>query len=54
LSASCSIASALTYLRREWGHEGNPIEITSVERIRKEIADRGDSEWTAEELLAIR
>jgi mono/diheme cytochrome c family protein/glucose/arabinose dehydrogenase len=48
------IASALTYLRREWGHEGNPIEITSVERIRKEIADRGDSEWTAEELLAIR
>jgi mono/diheme cytochrome c family protein len=48
------IASALTYLRREWGHEGNPIEIHSVERIRKENADRGDVEWTAEELLKIK
>jgi len=48
------IASALTYLRREWGHEASPIEIATIQRIRQESADRGDLEWTAEELLTIK
>lgn len=48
------VAGALTYLRREWGHEANPIEINTVQRIRKETADREDALWTAEELLKIK
>ncbi len=48
------IASALTYLRREWGHEANPIDVATVKQIREETAGRGDAEWTAEELLQIK
>ena len=48
------VAGVLTYLRREWGHEADPIEISAVQRIRTETADRGDALWTAEELLKIK
>jgi mono/diheme cytochrome c family protein/glucose/arabinose dehydrogenase len=48
------IASVLTYLRREWGHESDPIEIDTVTGIRKETAERGDLQWTAEELLTVK
>jgi mono/diheme cytochrome c family protein/glucose/arabinose dehydrogenase len=48
------IASVLTYLRREWGHEADPIEIGTVEAIRSETTDRGDLEWTAAELAKIK
>lgn len=44
------LASILTYIRREWGHEGKPIEPATVTAVRKATADRGDLQWTAEEL----
>ena len=48
------IASVLTYVRREWGHEGDPIDPKQVAEIRKETADRGDTQWTADELQKIK
>lgn len=48
------IASMLTYVRREWGHEAAPIDPSTVARIRKETENRGDLQWTADELLAIK
>ncbi len=48
------VASILTYIRREWGHEANPVEPGIVTRLRKETAERGDTQWTAEELLQIK
>jgi mono/diheme cytochrome c family protein/glucose/arabinose dehydrogenase len=48
------IAGVLTYIRREWGHEGSPISIEEVARVRKESADRGQTQWTAGELLKIK
>jgi len=44
------IASVLTYIRREWGHEANPVDPAVVARVRKVTASRGDLQWTAEEL----
>lgn len=44
------IASVLTYTRREWGHEADPVEPASVTQVRKATASRGDVQWTAEEL----
>jgi mono/diheme cytochrome c family protein len=46
------ISGILTYIRREWGHEGNPVEPESVAKSRAETATRGD-QYTAEELLKI-
>ena len=48
------IASVLTYLRREWGHEGNPVEPETVARVRKGTTARGERQWTAEALLKIK
>lgn len=48
------IASVLTYIRREWGHEGSPIDPQTVKQIRSETAKRGDVQWTMEELLQIK
>jgi mono/diheme cytochrome c family protein/glucose/arabinose dehydrogenase len=48
------IASVLTYLRREWGHESDPVEIGTVKAIRAETADRGDLQWTATELTKVK
>jgi mono/diheme cytochrome c family protein/glucose/arabinose dehydrogenase len=48
------IAAMLTYVRREWGHEASPIDPATIAKIRKETGDRGDLQWTAEELLAIK
>jgi mono/diheme cytochrome c family protein len=47
------LASMLTYIRREWGHEGNPVEPETIARVRQETADRGDLQWTAEELMQL-
>jgi mono/diheme cytochrome c family protein len=47
------IASVLTYIRREWGHEGNAIEVGTVAKVRGETANRGDLQWTMEELLKV-
>ncbi|MDB5322571.1 MAG: dehydrogenase [Phycisphaerales bacterium] len=48
------IASVLTYVRREWGHEGTPVSIDLVAKVRKASADRGQTQWTADELLQIK
>jgi mono/diheme cytochrome c family protein len=48
------LASILTYVRREWGHEGNPIDPPMVARVRAETEGRGDEQWTEEELLKIK
>jgi mono/diheme cytochrome c family protein len=48
------IASVLTYIRREWGHEASPISPDLVAKVRKESASRGQAQWTQEELLQIK
>jgi mono/diheme cytochrome c family protein/glucose/arabinose dehydrogenase len=48
------IASVLTYVRREWGHEGGPISPAEVAKIRSASADRGQTQWTADELLQVK
>jgi mono/diheme cytochrome c family protein/glucose/arabinose dehydrogenase len=45
-----SIASVLTYIRREWGHGADPVNPLSVSRIRVITQGRGRP-WTQEELL---
>jgi mono/diheme cytochrome c family protein len=44
------IASVLTYIRREWGHEANPVDPAVVAHVRQQTLKRGDLQWTAEEL----
>ena len=46
------IAAVLSYIRREWGHEADPVSEDRVAHIRRETQDRG-LPWTAEELLTI-
>lgn len=48
------IASVLTYIRREWGHEADPVDPATVKQIRAETAKRGDLQWTMEELLQVK
>lgn len=48
------IASMLTYVRREWGHEASPVSPELVAKVRKESASRGQAQWTPEELLQIK
>ena len=44
------IASALTYVRREWGHTFSAVTPAQVKKIREETAKREDA-WTEAELL---
>ena len=44
------IASLLTYIRRAWGNEGPPVELSTVREVRSATADR-QKPWTEEELL---
>ena len=46
------IAEALTYVRREWGHQAAPVEPAEVRRIRAVVDDR-EEPWTEKELLKI-
>jgi len=46
------IAEALTYIRREWGHQAAPVEPATVRAIRKVVDDR-EEPWTMKELLEI-
>lgn len=48
------VASVLTYLRREWGHEATPVDPETVAAIRKESATRKQDLWTAEELQKLK
>src|SRR5262245_42848108 len=45
------IASVLTYIRRQWGNEGHPIEPSTVGEVRSATTDR-KRPWTEEELLS--
>lgn len=47
------IASVLTYVRREWGHNGSPISEEQVKKIRAATDSRIEA-WTEEELLKIK
>jgi len=48
-----TIASILTYMRREWGHQGTVIEPEHVAKVRSEEKER-DEQWTEKELLKIK
>jgi mono/diheme cytochrome c family protein len=43
------IAAVLTYVRREWGQTGSPVDAATVKEIRGQTAGRARP-WTAEEL----
>jgi glucose/arabinose dehydrogenase/mono/diheme cytochrome c family protein len=46
------IASLLTYIRREWGHQATAITPDFVAKVRKETEDREEA-WTEADLLKI-
>jgi mono/diheme cytochrome c family protein/glucose/arabinose dehydrogenase len=46
------IAGVLTYIRREWGQAGSPVEVATVKAVRALTAGR-TRPWTNEELLAL-
>ena len=43
------IAGVLTYVRREWEHNGSPVDAKFVAGVRKQFADHPNS-WTSDEL----
>jgi mono/diheme cytochrome c family protein len=43
------IASILTYIRRKWGHQAQPIRAETVGEVRQSIAAR-NKPWTEAEL----
>lgn len=47
-----SVASILTYIRREWGHDASPIAPGTVGGVRSALKGREDS-WSAEELMKV-
>lgn len=46
------IAGILTYIRREWEHDGAPVQPETVKKIRAETAKRQEA-WSQTELLAL-
>jgi len=48
-----NIASILTYVRREWGNTGTPVDTALVAQIRKTIGDRKEP-FTQPELLKVK
>jgi mono/diheme cytochrome c family protein len=46
------IASVLTYVRREWGQLGDPVEADTVKRVREASAGR-TRPWRHEELIKL-
>ncbi|MEM7261808.1 MAG: c-type cytochrome [Planctomycetota bacterium] len=44
-----SIAAVLTYIRRHWGHQADPVSVESVAKVRAATRDRLEP-WTVEEL----
>jgi len=46
------VASVLTYIRREWGHTGSPVDAATVSAVRAQTADR-TRPWTDAELRAM-
>jgi mono/diheme cytochrome c family protein len=45
------IAGVLTYIRRDWDHNGSPVSVQLVSQIRKDNLERTKA-WTAEDLKA--
>jgi mono/diheme cytochrome c family protein len=46
------VAGVLTYVRREWGHTGSPVDAATVARIRAQTTSR-TRPWTNDELKAL-
>ncbi|HZK81526.1 MAG TPA: c-type cytochrome [Humisphaera sp.] len=46
------IAAILTYIRRDWEHDADPVSVETVTKIREATKGRGDG-WTARELLEV-
>jgi mono/diheme cytochrome c family protein/glucose/arabinose dehydrogenase len=46
------IAAVLTYIRREWGQSGAPVDAATVHRVREMTAGRARP-WTNDELMAL-
>ncbi|NUR53074.1 MAG: hypothetical protein HOQ29_01385 [Acidobacteria bacterium] len=46
------VAAVLTYIRREWGQTGSPIDAAAVAAVRAETAGR-TRPWTNDELAKI-
>lgn len=47
------IAEALTFIRREWGHQAPAVSVETVRAIKRQVEDR-EEPWTEKELLKIR
>ena len=47
------IANILTYIRREWEHGADPIDVATVKQARAETSSRNEA-WSAKELLQIK
>ncbi|MBI4663897.1 MAG: dehydrogenase [Verrucomicrobia bacterium] len=48
-----TITGILNYIRRDWGHEVDPLSLGMVSKVRRETANR-ELQWTEEELLQIK
>ena len=48
-----SLAGALTFIRRSWGHTSAPVDTAAIMRARQETAGRAEP-WTDKELAKIR
>ncbi len=46
------IAGVLTYVRREWGQDGTPVDVATVKQVRTMTADR-TRPWKHDELMAL-
>jgi mono/diheme cytochrome c family protein/glucose/arabinose dehydrogenase len=46
------IAAVLTYIRREWGQDGSPVDVATVKQVRAMTADR-TRPWKHDELMAM-
>ena len=46
------IAGVLTYIRREWGQDGTPVDVATVKQVRAMTADR-TRPWKHDELMSL-
>ena len=46
------IAGVLTYIRREWGQDGSPVDVETVKKVRAMTADR-TRPWKHDELMSM-
>ena len=47
------IADALTYIRREWEHNGTPVTPAQVKKVLEATQEHPDA-WTAKELQGVK